>query len=407
MRFWRQLAQNRLLDVGAGLIAALAVWRVAVVLPSRASAYDFAHHYTASRLLLEGENPYRDGFESIMVQRGFTIDPSPINQRAVMNSPLFLWLFTPLAAMGPTRACWGWVTVEATSLALVIWLTCRLLAGKLTRRARWFIAAAVVASMPVYWHFYFSQSPLLLSALVLVAFAQRQAGRSVLACLLVTLAGLLKMYPFVLLPWFVWRGPSGWPGRLRRAGAAAAVVAVVVLATGPAHWAQAHRQQRELVERYMVNSLFNETVPSFVVNLGMVVANAAWPRVGIVAGLLVIAAAYRRCGTVGGDDQEQFALLTTAMIAGIPYAWGHYLVFLIFPVAMVAGHVLAKPTPARVWWLVAAALALNNLGRVNFMLTDPWLAGHLWCKFALNYVPLAGVLATGAFLWREMGTKHA
>jgi hypothetical protein len=61
--------------VGAGLIAILAIWRIAVVLPVRARTYDFAHYYTASHLLWEGRTPYQDTLEPLMQQSGFIIDP--------------------------------------------------------------------------------------------------------------------------------------------------------------------------------------------------------------------------------------------------------------------------------------------------------------------------------------------
>jgi hypothetical protein len=393
MTFWRRLAQNRLLDVGAGLIAILAIWRIAAVLPARARTYDFAHYYTASHLLWEGRNPYQDTLEPLMQQTGFIIDPYALKQMAV-NAPLFVWALAPLAALGPVAAFWGWVMIQAGSLAVVLWLTCRLLGNRLTPRARWFVVTLTVASTPVYWHFYFSQMQLPLAALLLAAFAQRQAGRPVVAGLLVTVAGLLKMFPFVLLPWFVWRGPRRW----HCAGAAAALAAVIVLATDPGKWGQAYRQQREVVELFMANQLFNETVPSLILNL----TGAGMRPLAVGAGLLLIAAAYWRCGRAGFDESRQFALLTAALLAGIPYAWGHYLVLLIFPVALVASTV-----PGRGWWLVAVVAALNNLGRINFMLDDPWLAGHWWWKLVLNYVPLAGLLATGGLLWYERQTASA
>jgi hypothetical protein len=271
-----------------------------------------------------------------------------------------------------------------------------------------------VASTPVFWHFYFSQMQLLLAAVLLVAVERRQAGRDVLACLLVMVAGLLKMYPVVLLPWFVWRGPGGWSGRVKRAGVAAGLALVVVLVTGPGKWEQSLQQQRELVQLCMVDHAFNETIPSLVINCGLApggftaspAVTAWWCRIGFAAGLLVIGAAYWRCLAVAWDARAQFALLTVAMVAGIPYAWGHYLVFLIFPVAWVAGGLKESSSTWRILWLVVIVLALNNFGRINFMLDDPWLVGRKWVKMALNYIPLAGVLGTGVFLWGKERTGN-
>lgn len=63
--FWRRLARNRLLDVGAVVVTVLLIFRWVSVLPSRWSDYDFNHYYVGSRMLLEGQNPYTTSLKTM------------------------------------------------------------------------------------------------------------------------------------------------------------------------------------------------------------------------------------------------------------------------------------------------------------------------------------------------------
>src|SRR5512136_1761535 len=103
----------------------------------------------------------------------------------VTNPPGLLWLFAPFALLPPRVAFWVWVAVETASLAAILWLTRRLLSGRLTTRAWWFVMAATLSSSSIYWHFLYSQVQLPLVALVLAGYAWRRSGHQMVACLAV------------------------------------------------------------------------------------------------------------------------------------------------------------------------------------------------------------------------------
>jgi hypothetical protein len=231
--WWQRLARNRLLDVGAVAIALAVVFRWAAVLPSRWPEFDFNHFYVCGRMLLEGQNPYRTSFKAMSDALGFRF--SEVLPTA-SYPPSFLWIFALLAALPPRPAFAFWVAGEIGCLAVILWLTCRLLGDRLSTRGWLFVVTLTIASRWVTYHLLFSQVQLLLAALVLAAYAAHRAGHRGWACLAISVAGILKFYPFVLLPWFVWSGGGGARMRLYRGLGVVGLVLAVVALTRPALW---------------------------------------------------------------------------------------------------------------------------------------------------------------------------
>ena len=249
MNWLRRLAGNRLLDVGAGLLALLVLGRLAWALPSRASKLDFSHYYVSSRPALEGQNPYTCTLEAESRRWGFVgFEQIP---RAT-NPPTLVWLVAAVAWAPPVVAFWAWTTLQVMCLVIVLGLTRWLLHGRLSARGWWFLLAGVVSSPTIYYHFWFSQVQLLLAALVLGGFACLQRGHRAAACALVTTAGLLKLFPLMLLPWFLWRGGEGGRALWRRAGVTIVVGLGVVSATGWGLWRDYFRFAAPILADYTV-----------------------------------------------------------------------------------------------------------------------------------------------------------
>lgn len=401
---WRRLARNRLLDAVAVFWLLLGLFLIGRMLPARANQIDFSHYYVSSRLLLEGHNPYRLSLAELYRQHSFVIEEDRAILRAT-NPPPLLCLFAPLAMLPPATAFALWVGVQALSLAAILGLTRQLLGQRLSGRGFLFLCAAAVCCAPVYWHFYYSQLQLLLAALVLGACVLQQRQRETAACLLVTAAGLLKLFPLLLLPWFVW-GRDGNPRRRwQRLVAAGALVAGTVAATGPVLWRDFFQHGLAEVAGWTVNRQSNFSLPSFLMNLGYAAHDfappsataAAWWTAGLVAGAAAIAACYPWCWRNRADAEREFSLLTVAMLAGNPVTWGNYFVFLLYPLAALATRLAARPTAGRVAWFAAVVLLLNTQGEVAHPLWDR----HLMLKVLVNYLPLYGLLTLGWHLARE------
>jgi hypothetical protein len=405
MTFWRRVAQSRLLDVGAIIVAGFCVARIALVLPLRATQLDFSHYYVSSRLLLAGQNPYTTPLAPLYEQFGFAgSDRIPV----ATNPPSLLWAFAPFALLTPAAAFLVWTAFQAVCLGILVWLTWLLLRPRLSRRGGWFLTAAVLASPVLVWHFGYGQTQLLLAALTLVAYALRCRGYPLMACLVLTLAGVLKIFPLVLLPWFVMA-----PGRVRSRVGRIVVTGVstvaVVLITGPSRWVDYLSHAGPFLTSCVTNSLYNFSIPSLLTNLGSAVNGSVSPMLvgqgwwiaAVAAGCLMLGGAYAVCWAGREDAEASFSLLSAAMLLSAPISWGHYLVFMAFPVAAASARVAAQPTGKRVLTFGVVFLLLNNLYNIGRW-EGAFLRQHLYLYIAANLMPLAGLLGLAGFFVVEM-----
>ena len=183
-------------------LALVGVGHIARDLPTRADGNDFAHYYISSRLLLAGADLYSTPLQAEYERWGFRYThPIP----TATNPPLLIAIFAPFALLAPSPAFWTWVILEMFSLGWILMFTWRLLATRLSLPMRCIVCATAVASAPVYWHFFFSQCQLLIAAILLLAYWCLRNDRPVSACLAVTTTVWLKLFPVVLVPWFLWR----------------------------------------------------------------------------------------------------------------------------------------------------------------------------------------------------------
>ncbi|MCG3148859.1 MAG: hypothetical protein PCFJNLEI_02308 [Verrucomicrobiae bacterium] len=392
MNWLRRLGRNRLLDVGAAVIAGWAVVRLVMVLLGPADRDDFAHYYVAGCLFNAGRDPYVV-LDPVAAEFGVKFSEHlPVH--VAPNPPPFLWMISPFARL-PLRAAYAaWMGLSLLALVVVVTVSCRLLEDRWSRRGRYFFVMGVLAAAPVYWHFMYGQVGLILAALVLVGYAWHRRGWAGAGCVAVATAGLLKIFPWVLLPWFVWRGPGRW----QRAMVTGAFIVGVSWASGWDLWVSFRQQSLPLVAEQSLNQSFNYTVPSFVMNLQLAATQQTWLMLGSATGLVLLAGVYAFCWWRDGDREVEFALLCLVMLIASIRSWGHYLVMLIFPIAVALESVRGRPTVPRVLW-VGCAVALVN---VTGTMTSPWLDQHLVVKVLVNYFPLYGLVLLGGLLVSEL-----
>jgi hypothetical protein len=384
-------------------LAVFGVVHIARVLPSRAVSNDFAHYYISSRLLLTGADVYSTPLEPEYDRWGFHYTRGI---PTATNPPFLIGVFAPFAALPPRAAFWAWTLLETVCLAYVLVQTWQLTSSRLSAPAQMLVCGAIMASAPVYWHFFFSQCQLLIAAMILVAYRFLRNGKPQRACLVIATAGWLKIFPVVLLPWFLWRASADWKMRWKCLGATFAWSIGIVLATGWECWKQFWTHGMAVLERWVTwQRHFNFTAPSFVKNAAWSVHgfNPEWNRlhgwvtIGAVIGLALIALAYGLSWRTGGrqkgvDLELEFCLLSVAMLAGITEAWGHYFVILGFPAAVGVARIVQRPTCGRAVILGASLVMLNAMGSWR----SPWL------EFVVSYIPLYGLLLLGAFFVNEM-----
>lgn len=404
MNWWRRLGQSRWLDACVAALALLNVVGIAQMLPGRARAWDFNFFYVSSRLLLNGDNPYTTTLGPLSTHYGFAYDEHflPVTP----YPPGFLWFFAPLAMLPPHVAFVAWVGAEVASLAAILWLVRHLLRGRLSVRGWRLVCLGVLASGTVYWHFNMSQLELPLAAIVLAGYALNRAGKTTAGCLMVTVAGLIKLYPFILLPWFLWRSADDNRGRLKNAVIAIVFVVVAVLLTGVGLWNDYVVHGLPMAIGSELGRTYHYSVAMLMINLGHAAHGFSQPvaatrlvwTLGTLSGLALIGLAYWWSYRYAGDREAEWCLIVTAMLLGIVNALGHYFIYLIFPVTVTAVRLARNPTLGRAVFYGMLLVMLNDLDTR----ATPFLNRHLYLKIFANDVPLLGVIGLAAFFGREL-----
>lgn len=382
--------------IAVGILTFFLVAKVAFRLPDRALKDDFAHYYIAGQIFLAGENPYARNLAPLYQQYGFTYD-GETGSVVAPNPPIFFLLFAPIALLKPGPAFIAWLAIEIICLAFSLWLTRRLLKNALATRGWLFLCAAIVGSQWVYGQFYHSQVGFLLAALVLAAFALHQQEKYLLAAGLVALAGLIKLFPFILLPWFVLREKNGYKLRAGRVLFTAGFILGLIFLTGIKNWLDYYH----FSFRYLIDGSFgigdNYSLPSFIVNFVYAAYDfkppsdiaGIWSTIGVAGGLIFLAVSYTFCLLAFNDRESEFCFLILAMLVSSARTLSHYFVFLIFPIAVAFASTSKFESKRSFGLMVLIFLALNlhDLRAIEFIFINRYI--FLIC----NYIPLYGLVA--------------
>ncbi|QDU98380.1 glycosyltransferase family 87 protein [Lignipirellula cremea] len=353
------------------------------VLPTRATHNDFAHYYASSRLLLDGQPVYGSDLSPVLDAHGFNDIGAGEQVGQATNPPVLLWLFAPLAAVEPRTAFALWLLGQLACLAGILGLTLYLLRGRISTEGGVWIVVLAIASPAVYYHLYYSQVQLLLALMVLGAFALLQSGRGRAACALICLAGMIKLFPLALLPWFLLRSE-----RPRQNAVFSGLLAAgLFLASGPLLWLSFWTHAKPLLFQWAVASAHNFTAPSLLMRLGSIF-EADLPGsfslacfCGSLVGAAILGGAYWLCWKSDGDLESQFCLLTIAMLVGGMTCWIHYDVFLIFPLAALGAVIRAEKSawrPAQQAWLALLVLGVFSHFLLVRTTTMEYLAEPIW-----------------------------
>ncbi len=377
------------------------VLRIVVVLPSRANQNDFAHYYLSSRLLIDGDAPYRTPLEPLYAAHGFVFDA---RIPTATNPPPLLWLMAPFSAMSPKWAHWMWSAFNGLSLVACLVMIRRFACPDLPRKIWWFAVLAVVWSFPVFEHFAFAQVQLELAVLLLGAFCWQRSRQHAAACVLASLAAALKLFPVLMLPWFVFYSANSWREVVRRSSIVGAVMAVICMATGLTLWKDFLQHGLPVISTGVMNQWGNQSVPSLVLNLASAGREFAldpstsrtWWIIASIVGVLLLAVSYGLIWLKQGDSRIAFGLLLVAMVISGTTAWRHYFVILIWP-AMVAIE-LAWKRPELSRRLLTGVIAVLLVIPVGDLLASAVGTLPTLINILLGYLPLAGALLLGALL---------
>jgi hypothetical protein len=361
---------SRLVEPGfVAILCCVALVRIGVVVARMCSAspqrQDFTIYYLSALALHDGYNPYTASFAQIAAQSGLNSNVAGAVEHAT-DPPAFLLLIKPLALMSRSGAFWAWAAVNAACLigALI------LLTAGVSLRARLLLVALAIIYPPVGIHFIWGQSKILILLLLAVAMRSMDAGLDWLAGLSLAAAGLLRIFPLLLLLYLVlqcrWR-PLQW-AIVSVAGGGAATVMVLGLSTclsfaaglrliGDPSWLLYHGNFSVKAIVFQMAWFIGSVRPGGPIGVG-------WRALILAAEVAVLASAVIPTSMLAPrDDPEWRAFGLWVMVALLlsPVAWVYDLVLALIPLAALATG--KRPLSIVLLWLgtlayLAAAVAL-------------------------------------------------
>ena len=383
-----------------------AIARLVFVLPERADKDDFAHYYIATKIYLSGGNPYKVDLAPLYEKYGFTLE---LNQKVISPyPPIFFALLAPFVIFQPSSAFIGWTVFQFICLIYILLMIKYLARGYLSIFSWLFFSMLIISSSFVYYHFYYSQIALFLVALVISAYALSNAKHRHVANLLITIAGLIKIYPFILLPWFIfWNSKNKVRIRFSDFLYIFGFILIILTITGWDLWFA-------FVEQTLNNSVggsfsifYNYSLPSFIINYAYaflsymphLTKNFMIIPCGLFAGLFILIFSYFYSLKYPKSKSDGFCLMIIAMLLAFPRVLGHYYVFLIFPLAMAFIKQIASPEKKRIpiIWIFLSYIILN-LHHLPFFIL-PYFQKELGILTVLflNYFPFYGL--TGLYIY--------
>ena len=354
---------------------------------SRVRGNDFAHYYASSRIWLEGKETVYDADFAAFYEAN---DMLPATEEQLVsqatNPPGLILLFAPFATLSPDAAFLAWNAVQVACLIGCALLTWTLLKQRLNPNTFKVIVALLLLSQIVTRHFYYSQVQLLLFLLVLVAFYLSQQERHRLACGLICLATLTKLFPGFLLPWFIWQART--PAQKLRLGIfSGSLLTLGVMMTDLSLWQTfLSKATAEISVWSAANTSL--TISSLFTKIGIFAfdSQSTWfhKELGMMSSLVLAAFLYGYALLNCRDKYIQFSLLIIGMLICGPTCWLHYLVFALFPISVASESIRDKITVLQMATIAFLFLSLNHFFMTSFQ--------SLLVLFLFKYAPLGAML---------------
>jgi len=324
--------------------------------------YDFSAYWTAGGRLIQGDSLY--------TAAQLAGPYAPQQQFLYLYPPPLAALAAPLAALFPTEyraAAWVWSGLGATILIACVLALHRserlgerypILAG----RGRWLLVAGAVAFPPVIGELVLGNVHLVLLGLLTLAWLGIRRGTPLgerVAGLVVGVAAVIKVFPALLLVWFLLT-------RRYRASAgvivgALAVGVVTLPFTGIDPWLQYPTVLANLAAPADTTDTLAPTV-WLAGPLGFTIARI----VVTVVGLALIAWSARSLDLV-----RSFAVAVTVSVLIAPALYHHYLALLVLPL------ILALGAGVQIRWLALAYFLMWG-GQQNALGEWSWVVNRLF-----------------------------
>ena len=330
------------------LLGLLNVFRLAIQLPPKFA--DFNHYYVSALALREGINPYVTRLDPMA--RSLGLDLAGINKASY--PPTFLLCFEALTHLPPHPAYWTWIGLNVAALAVALYLLLAIARPLDRRRASLFLALTLIYP-PLYQEFYYGETQCLILLLAVLMMVCAEHGLDVAAGLLLALAGMLKVFPFVLVGYLVCR--RQWRSLAWTAVGVVLIDLVTIWRVGLVAWSFTEAIPF-LTNRFWLSDPDN-------ISINAVVSRIFWPpgdlplspaadamrRVVIALAELGVFAVTMRATVRRETESERrwqtFSLWTVAMIVLSPTAFPNYLIVVVVPFVDLARTATRRGVPAR------------------------------------------------------------
>jgi hypothetical protein len=408
-QIWQSLCNSNAIKLLLGLAVLLNIVSISSFLSKRQNQQDFAHYYASSKVWLANhQNTYRVDLVPEYEKLGWTSFDEPVTRAT--NPPPLLAAFSPYASLNPMLAHAAWTLTQLLALVASAFAVWKLVQTKLSKDAFYFVLS-VFLIMPFLWsHFYYAQVQIVLMAMILFAYqllpSRTNSGtesaisiRSVIACTIVVTASLVKVFPIVLLPWFIFRSSDRWTGRIIVGIISTVVLLVGIWLTDIALWRDFIEFGLATVSIWVKASYECFTLTSFSHQVGIALnqppESDLFIRIGSIMGIGLLGVFYcrilfRRSEATRQTLNVELALLILLMLFCGSTCWWHYLVFLLFPMMVIASELSDR---VRIPTLVAVFIVMLLFTNIGISIFDNEVL-----KLVINHRPLIGMVTMAGFL---------
>jgi alpha-1,2-mannosyltransferase len=399
----------------AGWLAVF-VATLAVYLPGYRGAFashgrvgDFFQEWASARNYFERLPIYTPQELTAKRYLNYTPDRASVFVRMNGHPPACVLVGLPLGRLPYATAFLVWNLVSLGLLMLTAVLVMRHEFGR-APWTYWLPMGAMLASNSFLQHVLMGQLSILIGLLLVLTALAECRGRSIAAGLLLGTAAALKLFPLLLVIYFVINRRyaaivatmvafAAWNG------AAAAVLGVEAF-DHYVHYAMPEvLRYRDYWTNFSITGIWfklfdgsnGHVVP--VIASRLIAEVGAWVSIGLVL-LLAVAAAFRARGDSAGRTSS-LALLITATTLVSPVTWDHYFMLLIWPAARLIARLTGDDPMRR---LATAALAvlwmnpvvLHTFGTRRDGPALPWqtLTFDSWPFYGLVVLFVAGIYLT-------------
>ena len=312
---------------------------------NRSEKLDFGDFYTWAYAARIGLNPY--SFDAV----GPLAERLGVEAMRANYPPPFVLAIEPLSLLPRIEAFWLWHGLNLCLLLIAIWL---LVADLDESRRRVRFACAALLYGPVTAALFWGQVEPFVLLMLVIALRNSAPRRDIASGIALGLAALCKMYPFVVIGYFL----------LCRRWTVVAYTGLTILAGfllsmlafgGEVHADFIRQLSRTAGEKFWPYAMNT--------SLSAVVAKSLWMLAGENFGtglkvlriaLIVLAASVVLAMTIRGtlsakrrnENSIGFGLWVAATVLLTPIVWPHYLTLLLIPLRQVIGDIQFKNEPA-------------------------------------------------------------